>query len=255
MSQAKPASAPSAKDWADLAKRPDLSGIWTAKTLVSAGGIYVPMDNLPAWTPAAAQRVARMLADEKAGRPQNFYLDCLPEGMPGFIVMTQNALEFLLTPGRITILGEADGNRLRRIYTDGRGHPEDPDPTFNGHSIGHWEGDTLVVDTVGFLPQVVIPIGLSVGAPNNGDLHVVERIRLTGPDTLQDEVTTIAPKVLTRPWVYTRTFTRHRGEDIEEASCRQGDFTAGTDADGFAVFRPLTRIGGAPTPTTSEPIP
>jgi hypothetical protein len=97
---------------------------------------------------------------------------------------------------------------------------------------------------------VIIPIGLSVGVPNNGDMHVIEHIRLTGPDTLQDEVQIIAPKVLTKPWIYTRTFTRRRDSEIEEASCRQGDFTAATDADGFAVFRPLTRIaGGAPTPT------
>lgn len=244
--------APTAKDWAALAKLPDLSGVWVPKPLAPVNGIYVPTDNLPAWTPAAAQRVAKMLADDKAGHPQNIYLDCLPEGMPSFILMTLNAVEFLVTPGRITVLGEFDGNRLRRIWTDGRGHPDDPDLTFNGHSIGHWEGQTLVVDTTGFLPQVFIPLGQSVGVPNNGDMHVVEHIRLTGPDALEDQVEIIAPKVLTKPWVYTRAFTRRRDRaaDIEEASCRQGDFTAETDADGFAVFRPLTRVeGGAPVPS------
>ncbi len=82
---------------------------------------------------------------------------------------------------------------------------------------------------------------------NNGGLRVVERIRLTAPDTLQDEVQIIAPKVLTKPWIYTRTFTRRRerAADIVEASCRQGDFTAETDADGFAVFRPPDAGGGA----------
>jgi hypothetical protein len=229
-----------------------LSGVWLPKPLAPAGAIYVPADNLPSWTPQAAKRVARMIADDKAGRPQNIFIDCLPEGMPSLMVLTLNAMEVLVTPGRVTLLGEFDGNRLRRIYTDGRGHPEDPDLTFDGHSIGHWEGDTLVVDTVGILPQVYIPLGQSVGVPNNGDMHIIERIRLTGPDALSDEMEIIAPKVLTAPWKYTRAFTRRRDRaaEITEASCRQGDFTAETDADGFAVFRPLNREqGGAPVPS------
>ena len=243
--------APGAQAWADIAKLPDLSGVWLPKPLAPAHGIYVPADNLPSWTPAAAKRVERMLADDKAGRPENIFVNCLPEGMPSFVLMTLNAVEFLVTPGRVTVLGEFDGNRLRRIYTDGRGHPDDPDLTFNGHSIGHWEGDALVVDSVGFLPQVYIPLGQSAGVPNNGGLHVVERIHLTGPDTLVDDIEITAPKVLTRPWTSSRTFTRQRDRsfDVVEASCRQGDFTAETDADGFAVFRPLAREqGGAPVP-------
>jgi hypothetical protein len=74
------------------------------------------------------------------------------------MLVTHNAMEILFTPGRVTMLGESDGNRLRRIYTDGRPHPDTPDPTFHGHSIGHWEGDTLVVDTVDILPQAPLAI-------------------------------------------------------------------------------------------------
>ncbi len=59
--------------------------------------------------------------------------------MPGFVLITRNAFEFLFTPGRVTVLGEMDGNRLRRIWTDRRGHPDDPDLSFHGDSIGHWE--------------------------------------------------------------------------------------------------------------------
>ena len=78
--------------------------------------------------------------------------------MPSWMLMTHNAMEILFTPGRITMLGEGDGNRMRRIYTDGRRHPEDPDLTIHGHSIGHWEGDTLVVDTVGIIaPGLISP--------------------------------------------------------------------------------------------------
>ena len=63
-----------------------------------------------------------MFAEEKAGRPPPIFVNCLPEAMPSWMLVTHNAMEFLFTPGRVTILGEFDGNRLRRIYTDGRGH-------------------------------------------------------------------------------------------------------------------------------------
>ena len=102
------------------------------------------------------------------------------------------------------MLGESDGNRLRRIYTDGRPHPPDPDPTFHGHSIGRWEGDTLVVDTIAIHPQTYIAISEAQGIPNNGDMHITERIRLAEPDVLHDGFTIIAPKVLTKPWKTTR---------------------------------------------------
>jgi hypothetical protein len=138
---------------------------------------------------------------------------------------------------------------MRRIYTDGRGHPDDPDPTFSGHSIGHWEGDTLVVDTVGILPQTFIPLGQDVGVPNNGDAHIVERMHLIAPDKLQIDLTVTAPHVLTKPWTTSRVWTRSRLRkfDIVEASCREGDFVPDMDADGFAVFRPVTiDAGGTP---------
>jgi hypothetical protein len=244
-------AAPTAADWAAIARLPDWSGVWSPAPLVKGGpGFTEP----PAWTPKAAARVARMRAAEEAGRPQNIYIDCLPEGMPSFNLMTLNAVEFLFTPGRVTLLGEFDGNRLRRIWTDGRPHPADADPTFNGHSIGHWEEDTLVVDTVAIRPETFIPLGQAIGVPNNGDAHVVERIRLTGPDTLEIATEVTAPHVLTRPWRTIRSWTRKRDRkfDIVEASCRQGDFLEDTDADGFAVFTPIPKDeGGAPLPPTN----
>ena len=66
-----------------------------------------------------------MFAEEKAGRPPPIFVNCLPEAMPSWMLVTHNAMEILFTPGRVTMLGESDGNRLRRIYTDGRGHPND----------------------------------------------------------------------------------------------------------------------------------
>ena len=120
------------------------------------------------------------------------------------MLITHNALEFAFTPGRVIILGESDGNRLRRIYTDGRPHPDDPDPTFHGHSIGHWEGDTLVVDTIGILPETFIAVSEALGVANNGDMRIIERIHLQGADVLHDDLEINAPHVLTAPWKTTR---------------------------------------------------
>jgi len=235
--------APTARDWADLAKLPDWSGVW----LPDKAHANYPFGHVPPpWTPKAAAYIAEQQNLDKAGTPNNIYINCLPEGMPSFIIMTLNSSEFLFTPGRVTILNEFDGNRLRRIYTDGRQHPKDPDLTFNGHSIGHWEGDTLVVDTVAILPETFLPLGQSVGIPNNGDLHIVEHIHLAAPDRLEDTLAIEAPKVLTAPWVITKSFVRSRArkDDIVEASCHQGDFREELDASGNYVFVPIVKGPG-----------
>jgi hypothetical protein len=239
---------PNAQGWADIGKLPDLSGVWTPG----------PMDKFPPgsttaplWKPEIARQVDALKKLEDEGKPQNIYVNCLPEGLPSSVTQTLNSTEFLVTPGRVTILGEFDGNRLRRIWTDGRGHPDDPDPTFSGHSIGHWEGNSLIVDTIGFLPEVYIPMGQGVGIPNNGDMRVREQITLVDANTLRQEIEVIAPKVLAAPWKASRTFTRHRERkyDFVESSCRQGDFFESKDAQGNAVFAPIPKDpGGAPVP-------
>lgn len=245
---------PTAKAWADLGRLPDWSGVWTpnitAQNTENAA-------NPPPWTPQAARQIAHLEAEERAGRPRGLFVNCLPEGMPSWMLISHNAFEALFTPGRVTLLGESDGNRLRRIYTDGRGHPEDPDPTFHGHSIGHWEGDTLVVDTVGVAPQSYLAISEAAGVPNNGDLHVTERIRLAAPDELRDELTITAPHVLTRPWTTTRIYYRQRARkyDIVEGECLQGAFSEAVDSDGNAVFTPLPIADdGRAAPPTPVPV-
>src|ERR1700733_9074207 len=157
---------PQPKDWSALASLPDWSGVWTPNMTDQERRIKT--DPVP-WNKAAAAQIAKLEAAEKAGDPKGLFINCLPESMPSWMLITHNALEFLFTPGRVTILGESDGNRLRRIYTDGRRHPDDPDPTFHGHSVGRWEGETLVVDTVGVVPQSYLAITEAAGVPNNGD--------------------------------------------------------------------------------------
>jgi hypothetical protein len=237
--------APTASDWAALAKLPDWSGVWTPG--ISDQVKRIKTDPVP-WQPQIAAQVKALEAEKAAGRPKGLFVDCLPEGMPTWMLISHNAMEILFTPGRVTLLGEMDGNRLRRIYTDGRPHPPDPDPTFHGHSIGRWEGQTLVVDTVAVLPQSYLAIDEAVGIPTNGDLHVIERIHLAEPDVLHDDLEVIAPRILTRPWKTTRYFYRQRARkyDIVEGVCIQGFYADRKDASGNAVFVPIPHVDGNP---------
>jgi hypothetical protein len=234
---------PTAPQWADLGKLPDWSGVWTPLVRDQEAQVRT---NPPPWTPKVSAQIIQMFAEEKAGHPRPLFVECLPEGMPSWMLITHNALEFLFTPGRVTVLGESDGNRLRRIYTDGRPHPNDPDPTFHGHSIGHWEGVTLVVDTVGILPQSYLAVSEAVGVPNNGGMHVIERIHLQGMDLLHDDLEIIAPKILTTPWKTTRIFFRQRERKFEfvEGNCLQESFADGLDKDGNAAFIPVPHHEG-----------
>lgn len=127
-------------------------------------------------------------------------------------------MEFLLTPGQVTILIEAY-NQIRHIYTDGRKLPPDPDPTFHGTSVGRWEGDTLVVDTVGFSPITQI----ASGVPHSDRMRIAERFRLTDPDTMSIETTIIDPEALTTPFTSSRTLKRHRNWTLAEYICEENN--------------------------------
>jgi len=230
---------PAPADWAALAQLPDWSGTWLPD--IRDQDAQVTTNPVP-WRPDVAKQVAYWTAEEDAGRPRGLLVNCLPHGMPSLMLITHNAQEFLFTPGRVTLLGESDGNRLRRIWTDGRAMPADPDPGFHGYSVGHWQGDVLVVETKGILPQVFLAISEAVGIPTGGDTVIHERIHLIAPDTLADDLTIEAPHILTRAWETRRIYhrTRKRSFEIVEGVCRQGDFEPGTDRSGNPVYS-LTR--------------
>ena len=210
-------------------------------------GVWIPdvkdqqrqeTENVPPWKPEIVPQIQRLIAEEKAGRPFLVLSHCLPPGMPTWMLISHNVFEWLTTPGRITMLGEVDGNRMRRIYTDGRSHPEDPDLTLHGNSIGHWEGDVLVVDTTGIAPQAYIATSEAVGIPNNGDMHIVERLYLAKPNVLHDDLEITAPKILTAPWKTTRMFHRYpdRHYEVIEGECEQEDLVPGKDQYGNDIF-------------------
>jgi len=141
---------------------------------------------------------------------------CLPRGVPDTIgepypiQIVQNSFE-------VVILYEA-GEYFRVIPTDGRGHPKDLDPTWMGDSVGHWEGDTLVVDAIGFNDKV------SVGEYRHTTAyHVVERFQRTAYDTLKYSATIDDPNVFASPWTEVGTFTLHPEWQIQEYICNENN--------------------------------
>lgn len=229
--------APTAADWAAIAQLPDFSGTWSPDVRDQ----YAQEDtNPPPWKPEVRKQVDFLIAEEKAGRPKGLFINCLPHGSPSLMAITHDALEFLVTPGRVTVLGESDGNRIRRIWTDGRPLPDDADPSFDGYSVGRWDNGALLVETNSILPQVYVAISEAVGIPNNGDMIVRERIHLLDENTMAVDMEVDAPKILDGTWSTRRLYHRRREQthEILQGVCRQGDFLEGTDEWGNSIFEP-----------------
>jgi hypothetical protein len=113
------------------------------------------------------------------------------------------------------------------IYIDGRDHPRDLEPTWFGNSVGKWDGDTLVVDTIGFNGKTRLD---TIGHPQSDALHVIERFRLTDSRHIAYEITIDDPKAYTKPFKNSRIFTLMMpGEELIEYSCEENnrDFTEG----------------------------
>jgi len=153
--------------------------------------------------------------------------------MPGIMGIGQYPMEFLFTPGRVTTHHEA-WMQWRNIYTDGRGHPEDLEASFEGDSIGHWEGGTLVVDTVGIKDSVALGMGMK----HSDKLRITERIHLAkgDPDSLVDEMTVEDPGALVKPWVHTLSYKRSREWQLLEFECAENDRNP-VDANGKTGFK------------------
>jgi hypothetical protein len=157
------------------------------------------------------------VAAEKSPPEDNTTANCLPPGMPG-IMGQPYPMEFLLTPGKVTIVIEAY-TQVRHINTDGRPLPQDPDPKFFGTSVGHWEGGTLVAETVGFSDHVQ----LARGVPHGDKMKIVERFRLTDRDTMNIETTITDPVALAAPYTTVNTLKRHRDWTISEYICEENN--------------------------------
>lgn len=185
--------------------RRDLSGIW-----ISQGGIgWTPgippgRGQKPPLTPAYAKIFETNQVNADRGKPTGDpTASCLPPGMPRVMTMTY-PMEITMGPDRIMIYAEWD-EQVRRIFTDGRPLDANPDPTFNGQTTGHWEGNFLLATSFGLRLETNLE---SSGLPKSDKMIAYERIWLADDDTLRDEITLVDPIALAKPWTVTKTYKR-----------------------------------------------
>lgn len=153
---------------------------------------------------------------------------CLPFGLLRSVNVGGYPIQIMQNSKYLAFLFEQN-TWFNIVYIDGRPHPTGDDlmPTWFGHSIGRFEGDAFIVDTVGFNGKTRLD---TLGHPHSDQLHVIQRFEYTDPDHIAYQVTVDDPKTYTRPWSNSRVFTRMKpGEEIMEYSCEENnrDFTEG----------------------------
>jgi hypothetical protein len=227
---ARPLAAYPKGHYAVLEKLPDWGGVW----ILARPAPGSPPAERPAFKGQYLKdyEAWQKAVKEKGGEVPHEGSYCLPPGMPGIMAVGQYPVEFLFTPGRVTTHHEA-WMQWRSIFTDGRGHPDDLEASFQGDSIGHWEGQTLVVDTIGIKEAAA----LAQGMRHSKELHLVERMHLAknDPDTLLDEMTVEDPQALEKPWQRIFTFKRSRDLQLLEFECAENDRNP-VDSDGKTGF-------------------
>lgn len=207
--QAPAQTAPEALSWYGAPGAPNLSGVWVrSETLAKAGAASGSKEGWMPWPPPLKapymkiwkQRVADAAAGKRTDDPVRA---CMPPGMPRYMSGTNNALQIVQTPGRVTLY--RDGSPVRRIWVDGRSNPapRDLEVFSNGNAIGHYEGTDLVTEVVGIKDQ---PID-STGVPHSDDLKIVERFHRIDARTLQVQIMLTDPTAFTRPMSTAVTYT------------------------------------------------
>jgi len=214
--------------YAALDKLPDWGGVWTLE--FGAPGSKREVPSLKGKYLADYQKW-KADADAKHGAGRKVGDNCTPPGMPYIMGVGQYPIEFFFTPGRVTIHHEA-WMQWRSIYTDGREHA-DTEPSFYGDSIGKWEGDTLVVDTVSIKPTVALTPGMF----HSDKVKITERIHLDAknPERLVVELTVNDPEALAKPYTNVYTYSRSREFGLLEFICAENDRNK-TDAEGNTLF-------------------
>jgi hypothetical protein len=224
------------------------SGIAAAEATATSkrdfGGVWVTRFFEPRFSDAPPLKAEAILVQQQYSPAKDPGAKCLPSGWPR-IMATPYPVEFIQTP-TMTLMFFEGGGYMRRIWTDGRPHPEDMDPTWYGHSIGWWEGDTFVVDTVGTNDKNFIS---SAGEPKTEALHTVERwALLEGDRRLQLDITFEDPGVFTETWSSTRIFDKTADEIMEyfcENNRNDPDDPEGFNYDGVAPFEAYKGLPGS----------
>jgi len=181
---------------------PDLSGVWfhglvgkkvEGRLPASLREFDKKEEDPPPFQPWAAEKLKMSDVKVELGRAS---VNCLPRGVPGMFLINPYPIQLIQTPGQLVQLDELNNN-WRVIPLDGHPHTKDADPTFNGEGIGHWDGDTLVIDVTGIDERTWNNF---TGWFHSDEEHVIERLRRPDRNHLDYQVTIEDPKVLSKPW-------------------------------------------------------
>jgi hypothetical protein len=191
---------------------PDLSGVWFPNSAGIDIELYdhvdldarlmfdpkvTPEEKLPLRPEALAK--VKALGDELRVQGGS---TCDPQGVPGMFLMSPPRpwpTQLVQTPKELVQLLEY-GNNFRVVPLDGRPHEKNPDPTYNGDAVGHWEGDTLVIDVIGLDERSRAFLGREWDFIHSDQEHVIERLSRPSMNYLVYQVTIEDPQVLTKPW-------------------------------------------------------
>jgi len=206
----------SAERLQQLAQLPDWSGIWqvegSTRTIDPAGP--------PPYNPAWAAKYAKARAE--APRLVDSYNRYCAAGVPR-LMASPEYFEAMVTPEETTMVFSQ--REVRHIYTDGTPHTEADElwPMYWGDSIGHWEGDTLVIDTISILGKEWLD---PTAATLSDKAHIIERVRMVDANHLVDQITILDPDALTKPWVIVRKYRRSTQVNMTDSPCAWGIGTA-----------------------------
>lgn len=186
--------------------KPDLSGVWLFNP-----DLY---PERPAALPWAAALAKERIENKRKDHP---HMRCLPGNPPVPFAGPPFMAKFVHTPSLLVILFE-DLPGFRQVYLDARRHPADPNPTWLGHAVGKWEGDTLVVDTVGFNDKSWLGV-----YPHTEKLHITERYTRSALGYMEVQVTLEDPDTFAKPWIQNMRWELAPQEDLLEYVCTENN--------------------------------
>jgi hypothetical protein len=209
-----------------LAAQPDMTGIWVFIQPEDAcrGPLFDPPNSIcpprlegeSAFGPLPGTRLTsvpynleywskydRNIADAHEGKGRDTFAACIPYGVPRAVGESPVPFEIIQAP-EVMVWYNPYGRTTRKIFIDGSSHPENFEPSYSGHSVAFWAGNTLVVHTV----KMINAYFDETAAPHSDELEMVERLRLLDTDLLENEVTLTDPKAFTRPWIVRRYYRR-----------------------------------------------
>jgi len=187
-----------------LGGKPDFSGVWYAPRTTDPG----KPEMLPWAEKLTNERRENHAKDDPEAR-------CLPAGVPRTNPFPWKIIQ---TSSVLAMLFEGNIHSYRQVFLDGRGHPQDLDPSWYGHSIGAWDGDTLAINSTGFNDKFWFS---GAGHPHTTQLHVIERWRRRDLGNLDQEITITDPGAYTKPWIIKRNATLYANGELQEYICNE----------------------------------